>query len=596
MFLIWISLYKDDTPIMMARGLIAWSNAPLPYLFEMLKIAVPAIAVEKIFASIIIPTTARWIHHPYFEKHIKKSGTIILYVTFFLLMVITISKKENYHVDELFSYGLSNNVGHITMIFDDGAKYDPADVYGKYLTVSNNRHKFDYRNVWINQKNDVHPPLYYMILHTICSFFPGTFSGWYAGSINIIFSVFTLYFLRKLCRTLTSSQTITTMVSIGFVFSSGILYSAVFFRMYSMAMCWITAQSYLILQAAEEKKCGKKLYAGLFITTLLGALTHYYCIVFDVLISTAYGIYLLFCKNYKSACQFVAVQCMAGIMSYLLFPPMLIHMSLGYRGTEAVTNLIVGDNYWPRLKNFFSFINIQMFGGFLGYLLCGILAVMVMLFLFQKDKESIIIEKFRNPDQKELYVARHLILTAPILIYFFLVSKMAAFQSDRYIYPIYAIAFAAVLCLLSDVVKYVFGKKILIIMIPVVISMTIIGSWQNITWSNLYQDSSKFLEKVSNYSDYDCLCIHGNDSNDFMLPVMYNEVINYNSITFIENDSLEFLKNFEIANNKKLIVTVIGLSDPEHYVKEVLLHYPQYTGYQYLGGHGGNATYVLNGN
>ena len=190
MFLIWISLYKDDTPIMMARGLIAWSNAPLPYLFEMLKIAVPAIAVEKIFASIIIPATARWIHHPYFEKHIKKSGTIILYVTFFLLMVITISKKENYHVDELFSYGLSNNVGHITMIFDDGAKYDPADVYGKYLTVSNNRHKFDYRNVWINQKNDVHPPLYYMILHTICSFFPGTFSGWYAGSINIIFSVF----------------------------------------------------------------------------------------------------------------------------------------------------------------------------------------------------------------------------------------------------------------------------------------------------------------------------------------------------------------------------------------------------------------------
>ena len=68
MFLIWISLYKDDTPIMMARGLIAWSNAPLPYLFEMLKIAVPAIAVEKIFASIIIPATARWIHHPYQMK------------------------------------------------------------------------------------------------------------------------------------------------------------------------------------------------------------------------------------------------------------------------------------------------------------------------------------------------------------------------------------------------------------------------------------------------------------------------------------------------------------------------------------------------
>ena len=133
-------------------------------------------------------------------------------------------------------------------------------------------------------------------------------------------------------------------------------------------------------------------------------------------------------------------------------------------------------------------------------------------------------------------------------------------------------------------------------MIPAVLSMTIIGSWQNITWEYLYKGSGTFLEKVSKYSDYDCLCIHSDYSNDFMLPVIYCEAMNYKSISFMQNDSMEYLKNLEIADTDKLIVTVISLNDPERYVKEVLTYYPKFTGYQYLGGHGGNSTYVLKKN
>ncbi len=58
--------------------------------------------------------------------------------------------------------------------------------YNNYFAVKKNE-RFDYRKVWKNQKNDVHPPIYYILLHTICSFFPGKFSWWYAGSINIFF-------------------------------------------------------------------------------------------------------------------------------------------------------------------------------------------------------------------------------------------------------------------------------------------------------------------------------------------------------------------------------------------------------------------------
>ena len=159
------------------------------------------------------------------------------------------------------------------------------------MTVSK-EHRFDYKNVWINQSHDVHPPLYYAILHTICSFFPEKFSVWYAGIINIIFAMLSLFLIRKLMTFLTNNKIIVFVTSIGFVLCSGVISNVSFLRMYVMTMFWILLILYMFLIILRSGVSKRNLFQ-LSLVIVFSALTHYYCIVFAVLISCVYGIILL---------------------------------------------------------------------------------------------------------------------------------------------------------------------------------------------------------------------------------------------------------------------------------------------------------------
>ena len=58
---------------------------------------------------------------------------LIIYGLFSIFMLIIIIKKDNYHMDELFSYGSSNN--HIYLSIKPG-KYDfPYNVFFKNYLV-----------------------------------------------------------------------------------------------------------------------------------------------------------------------------------------------------------------------------------------------------------------------------------------------------------------------------------------------------------------------------------------------------------------------------------------------------------------------------
>ena len=95
-------------------------------------------------------------------------------------------KKEGYFVDELWSYGLANSTEypHIYSIQGWDQKWQTPEYYMNYIEVEKGQ-QFDYRTVIYNQTQDNHPPLFYLILHTVCSLFPGTLSKWY-GIVPII--------------------------------------------------------------------------------------------------------------------------------------------------------------------------------------------------------------------------------------------------------------------------------------------------------------------------------------------------------------------------------------------------------------------------
>ena len=64
---------------------------------------------------------------------------IVLYIAFILLMTVVIACKQNYHIDEMFSYGSSNYVGSMVMSVETGKTYEPANTtYMEYMTASPN--------------------------------------------------------------------------------------------------------------------------------------------------------------------------------------------------------------------------------------------------------------------------------------------------------------------------------------------------------------------------------------------------------------------------------------------------------------------------
>ena len=85
-----------------------------------------------------------------------------------LVLFLFACQKKGYFIDEIYSWGLSNGyykpfITSYDTIFEywlDGEEFQD------YMTVQQGE-KFSYASVYDNQTQDVHPPLYYMSMHTI---------------------------------------------------------------------------------------------------------------------------------------------------------------------------------------------------------------------------------------------------------------------------------------------------------------------------------------------------------------------------------------------------------------------------------------------
>ncbi len=178
----------------------------------------------------------------------RKIELLILALTIVLICVIHlifINQKEGYHCDEIFSYGSANseynnmfwsyngddgintlvkekifNTSNILKIAKNLKYYfidhkDEKDKYEQnvlsqipkntwqtkeeaenYVEAKDNR--FNYISVYYNQVQDVHPPLFYMLVHTVSSVFNNMFSKYTIFFINLPFFIGTCIVIWKI--------------------------------------------------------------------------------------------------------------------------------------------------------------------------------------------------------------------------------------------------------------------------------------------------------------------------------------------------------------------------------------------------------------
>ena len=294
--------------------------------------------------------------------------TILIAVLFIVAMFGVLSLKTDYFLDEIYTYGKANyktptsvqikdGAGAVYIPIEDGKRYIPAAKSLMDFVMVQPDNQFNYASVWKNEARAVHPPIHTALVHTVSSFFPNIFSRWFAGVINIVFAVLTLLALRALCRCYVDDEKQVNIISFAFIFSGGILSAVTFLRMYVMAMFWITLLTYFFVKASKEKTEGNTFLFRVFAVALCGALTHYYCILYAVLISVTYGIWLLFGKKYRYIFKFSSAMVASGIASYLIFPAMIKHIFFGPRGREVMGNAVTVSDFFSRIKSFLIIIN-----------------------------------------------------------------------------------------------------------------------------------------------------------------------------------------------------------------------------------------------
>lgn len=183
---------------------------------------------------------------------------------------------------------------------EDGKEYEPADSpFISHLTLSP-KNILNYEMVWENQIRDVHPPLYYCLVHFVSSFTPNYFTKWTAGIINIIFGILILHIVNKILSIFIKDETVNYIVLLSFAISAGYLSAVSFLRMYIMSMFVNSGMCYIFLRGLDEDYKYKKFLLYSCIFAILGALTHYYCIIFCVCISTIYVLIILIQKNIRN--------------------------------------------------------------------------------------------------------------------------------------------------------------------------------------------------------------------------------------------------------------------------------------------------------
>ena len=193
-----------------------------------------------------------------------------------MLIIFLSAGKTQLHMDEVWSFGLANSYGspqfyptmdgvlglENTMKRSEREDYQsfynhwhPGSYFGDYVTVQQDE-RFAYGNVCRNQALDTSPPMYYMLIHTVCSFFPDSFSKWYGLIPNIIFYALSLWLVWLIANKLFSDRIKALAVLILYGISKAAISTAVFIRMYMLMTFFVLLLVWFFIRILEttEKK------------------------------------------------------------------------------------------------------------------------------------------------------------------------------------------------------------------------------------------------------------------------------------------------------------------------------------------------------
>ncbi len=408
-------------------------------------------------------------------------------------------QKQEFHIDEIYSYILSNSydadlISNADWMWDN---WISGDSFNEFVTVQKEE-KFSYATVYKNNSLDCHPPLFYWCLHTVCSFAPDYFSKWFGLGINIVFFVIAAVLIYMVSDELIQPYICKLLPVILWGFSQFAVDTCTFIRMYMLLTVFSLGFVYLHIRMFKN---GVK-PAGLFLVwTLiyLGAMTHYYSIVLSFWGVLFFCIFLLLNKKIKTMFQYGIGSCVS-ILALLISYPYALTQATGSTtnniGNEIARNLF-NIKLWIKMT-----ISLANNGGIkisynrlISYIILLIIVLTFVVLLIRNLNNKTI---GKVSDWKEI-----IWLTAIIAMTFLSISFIGGkYVYLRYIYHIIPVAYIVAVVVFERLLQkqHLLSKVSVFICITFSILNAVYGTAKGYS-SYLFKESANVDKTLGIYSD-----------------------------------------------------------------------------------------------
>lgn len=493
----------------------------------------------------------------------KENIALIVILAIQLIVYIFMGVQKSYiHMDEAYSIGLTNyDKVEITDNEDFYGNWHNSVYYEDYLSISQEEVK-DLKPVYENQKNDVHPPFYYLLLRIAYSFHLNEFSKWPGIILNIIIFICSNILIYKILTKIIKNKKIALLMCLvsGLVISS--LESVTYIRMYALNSLILLAIAYLHILNYKKEELDIKNLILIGTATLIASLTHYYNIIYIGIIYLIYAIIYLKNKQYKNLRKYTLTMVIAAICSLAIFPYSIKHIFMGYRGQGVLETFKEPSKMISNLANYITILNEKVFNGTLW--LIAIFLVGVCIFKLVKNKQITI--KVQNE--------KLLLIIIPAIIYFLFVAVSSPYTEIRYIIPICNFIFIFVIYELYEVInKILKEERNSDILISIILILILVMPFKtNAKIDNLYLPRKEIVSQVTEkYGKIPTIYLFNSNQNRFLDDIYMFTKINESYILKVKDASREkvqeILQNKDISNG--IMVWVNEGFEKEQYLEMI---------------------------
>ncbi len=447
----------------------------------------------------------------------------------------------------------------IGIIFISLAGFHNAMWFDESYSVAISNHNFS--DIWNIGGHDVHPVLYYWILHIIRMIFGNNIM------IYKLFSVLALSILGILGYTHIRKD---FGENIGILFSFLVFFLpvnviyAVQIRMYPLAMLLVTLTAiyaYRIYKNKENKNIKNWILFGVF--SLASAYTHYYALAAAVMINLVMLVFLI--KNALANKKFthnLKAFIIVGIIQILAYIPWLIYLLLQAKQVSA--------GYWIEIKFPGTFIEMFTFQ-FTGNLetaiyvpnyiaiTYGILICAYVIYLFIKNKSS---DKDKNRPGKFAILIYGLVILG--------VSVASIIVGRSILYARYLLCITGLFIFFLSYILGKYGNKYFIAIICVLTLSISTYININLIIENYDSSNEKPIEYIKQNIQEGDIIVYGNEGSAFVVSANFPDVKQYfwdqaywqvDEAFKAYGPNMEIIHDLEVLKNYKGRIWVINTTN-----------------------------------